>query len=58
MHPWSSDAILAPQHAPDDIIGTKTTNLVVGHTLLYTVSKFEVNWTNCSRVIDNFVHHP
>ena len=48
IHPWNSNAILAPLHAPCNIISIKTMHLVVGHTLNYTVSKFGVNWTNHS----------
>ena len=43
MHPWSSNAILAHPCAPHDIIS-------------YTVWKFEVNPTDSSGDIDNFVH--
>ena len=38
---------------PSDVMNIK---MIPGHTLSYTVSKFEVNPTDGSRVIDNFVH--
>ena len=43
MHPWSSSAIFgAPVCTPMTSIVQKWWHLVVGHTLSYTVSKFEV----------------
>ena len=40
---------LVSLHAPCDVTGMKTMHLVVGHILIYILSKFEVNWTNSSQ---------
>ena len=54
MHPWSSNVIFgAPMHYSVTSLASKQ---VVGHTLSYILSKFEVNLTNSCGDIDNFVH--
>ena len=48
MHPY----------APYDVLLQKQCHLVIGHTLTYTLSKFEVNWTDSSWDISIFVSYP
>ena len=45
-------------YAPYDVTAMTMTHLVVGHTLRYTVSKFEANWTNGVEDTATFVSYP
>ena len=54
-HPW---CVLHTHVHPHDIIAWKQCHLVVGHTLMYTLCKFEVNQTDGSWDIDIFVSSP
>ena len=49
---------LVPLCAPCDIIGIQWCHLVVGHTLIYILSKFEANQTNSSQDTAIFVSYP
>ena len=54
-HPW---CILCTCAHPMTSLAQKWCHLVVGHTLTYTLSKFEVNQTDSSRDVSTFVSSP
>ena len=58
MHPWNSDALLAPLHAPHDVISMKTMPPCGRAPLIYILSKLQVYRTDSSRVTAISVSSP